>query len=83
MKATVTVRIGRKAHRRLKEIADRTDESLGEVLDKAVEVYRRQCFLEQANVAYANLRRKKAAWKEELDERKAWDAAVGDGLEQD
>ena len=83
MKATVTVRIGRKAHRRLKEIADRTDESLSQVLDKAVEAYRRQCFLEQANTAYAALRRKKTAWKEEQSERQAWDATLGDGLEHD
>jgi len=53
------------------------------VLEDAVEAYRRECFLTEANEAYAALRRDPTRWKAELDERAAWDAALSDGLEGD
>ncbi len=48
-------------------------------LDKALEQYRREKFLEEANRAFAALRKKKSAWREELAERKAWEKTVRDG----
>ena len=51
------------------------------ILDLAVEEYRRQRFLEEANEAYAALRRNHKAWKAELSERKEWDATLADGQE--
>jgi hypothetical protein len=53
------------------------------VLEDAVEAYRRECFLAEANEAYAVLRRDPTKWQGELDERAAWDAALSDGLEGD
>jgi hypothetical protein len=48
------------------------------VLDKAIEDYRRRCFLEEANRAFAALRKDRNAWKAEVDERRAWDSTLAD-----
>jgi hypothetical protein len=50
------------------------------VLDRAIELYRRQALLEQANAAYAALRASPEAWQEELGEREAWEATLADDL---
>jgi hypothetical protein len=51
------------------------------ILDLAIEGYRRQRFLREANAAYASLRSNPKAWKAELDERKEWDTTMADGQE--
>jgi hypothetical protein len=52
-----------------------------EVLDKAVEAYRRQRFVEDLNASYAALRSDPAEWKKLQEERDEWDGTLGDGLE--
>lgn len=51
------------------------------VLEEALEIYRRKCFLEAANRAYAALRNDAEAWREELEERRLWEGTLADGLE--
>ncbi len=51
------------------------------ILDKAVEEYRRHRFWHQVETAAADLRKDRAAWKEELAQRLAWEATLADGLE--
>ncbi len=51
------------------------------VLDEAIEHYQRNKFLDEVNVAFANLRSDAAAWGEEQAERALWDKTLGDGLE--
>lgn len=79
--SSLTVRITETSHKMLQELAEQSGESMQAVLDKALEQYRRQRFLEAANADYAALRRKPEAWKEELEERKLWDQTLSDGLE--
>ncbi len=55
---------------------------MGEVLDKALEAYRRQLFLEQLNAAYADLRSDPEARDELRQELAEWDVTLGDGLEE-
>ncbi len=74
------VRIDEDTHRILKEIAEREQQTMSEILAKAVEVYRRRRFLEEANAAYATLRQNPEAWRQELEEREEWDATLSDGL---
>lgn len=78
-----TVRIAPETHSKLKELAEHIGESMPTVLERAVEAYRRQQFLEEANRAYAALRTDPQAWAEELEERRAWDATLADGLDAD
>ena len=67
----------------LRKLAEESGESLQAILDKAVETYRRQRFLEESNRAFGALQANAAAWKEEQAEREDWDITVGDGLEKE
>ena len=51
------------------------------ILDRAVEHYRRQKFLQDANRAFAALRKNKSAWADEVKERIAWDRTMSDGVD--
>lgn len=62
----------------LQELAERSGEAIETILDRAIENYRRQRFLEEANQAFAALRNDPEAWQEELEERLAWDITLGD-----
>jgi hypothetical protein len=57
--------------------------TLTEALSRAVEVYRRELFLEGVASDFAALRGDAAAWSEEQADRDAWDATSGDGLEDE
>jgi predicted transcriptional regulator len=78
---SATVRISGTSHNLLKELAARSGDSIQVILDKAIEQYRRQVFLQEANQAYAALRNQPEAWEAELEEREAWDTTLSDGLE--
>jgi predicted transcriptional regulator len=78
---SLTVRISSSAHAALRTLAEETDESMTEILDKAIEAYRKQRFLAGLNADFAALRKNPAAWEKELAEREEWDATLSDGLE--
>ena len=78
-----TVRISEASHQVLKELAGQTGQTMMEVLDKALDAYRRKVFFEQLNAGYAELRADPQAWAEHLAERKLWDATLMDGLDPD
>ena len=50
------------------------------VLDKAIERYRRERFLQSANADFAALKTHPNAWREELRERELWEPTLADGL---
>ena len=78
-----TVRISEASYRILKELAEQTGQTVMDVLDKALDTYRRKVFFEQMNASYAELRADPEAWAEHLAERKLWDATLMDGLDPD
>jgi len=54
-----------------------------EILEKAVELYRRQRFLAESNRAFAALRADPKKWRVEQEEREAWSAAAADDLAEE
>jgi hypothetical protein len=78
-----TVPISEASYRLLKELAEQSGQTLPEVLDKALDAYRRKLFFDQLNAGYAELRADPEAWAEHLAERKLWDATLMDGLDPD
>jgi len=46
-----------------------------EIVDEAIEQYRRRLFLDEANEGFAQLHADEERWAEELQERAAWDRA--------
>jgi predicted transcriptional regulator len=79
--ATLTVRISDTSRNTLRKLAAKEGASMQAILDKAVESYRRQLFLEEVNKAYAALRQDQGAWAQIEQEREAWDTTLEDGLE--
>jgi len=77
---TTTVRLGSSAKEALRELSAQSGDPMSAVLEKAIECYRRQRFLEEANAAFATLRLDPEAWQHEQEERQAWEATLGDGL---
>ena len=77
--ASTTVRISQQGRVMLKKLARQTSRPMQAVLDDAIEQYRRRRFLEEANAAYDRLRKDAKAWKEELAERRQWEATLSDG----
>jgi hypothetical protein len=53
------------------------------LLDKAVEFYRRQRFLEESNRAFEALRADRSAWMAEEAERDMWDITLADDLNKE
>ncbi len=78
---SATVRISDPARRALRDLARSTGEPMSAVLDKAIECYRRQRFLEETNAGFAALRADEEAWEHELRERRIWEATLADDLE--
>lgn len=76
-----TVRVTTQTREILRELAREANEPMQDVLEKAIEAYRRQRLLELTNVAYAALRADPRGWTEEQVERSFWDGTLVDGLE--
>jgi predicted transcriptional regulator len=79
--STPTVRISETSHALLKQLAEQTGQTMMDVLDKALDAYRRKLFFEQLNAGYAELRADPQAWAEHQAERRLWDATLMDGLD--
>jgi predicted transcriptional regulator len=78
-----TVRISEASHHILRELAEQTGQTMMDVLDKALDAYRRKLFFAQLNAGYAELRADSNAWAQHLAERKLWDATLMDGMDPD
>ena len=76
-----TVRISNESNNILREIATKEKKSLQTILDTAIEEYRRNRFLQEANKAYSKLKENPKNWKMEQEERKQWETTLSDGQE--
>lgn len=80
--SSVNVRITKQTHQQLVTLAKESGVSMQSVLDKAVEAYRRQSFLEALNKDFATLKDSSEEWAEEIEERKLWEQTLADGMER-
>ncbi|MDQ2798771.1 MAG: ribbon-helix-helix protein, CopG family [Armatimonadota bacterium] len=80
-KQSTTVRISEKMHHSLRDLAEQSGESMQAILERALEQYRRQRFLEDCQAAYANLQQDPEQWASYQKEVSTWDAALLDGLD--
>ena len=79
---TTTIRVSTQTRDKLHLLADATGVSMQKILDDALESYRRQQILDEANDAYAALRNDPEAWEELVRERQQWEATLLDGLDK-
>jgi hypothetical protein len=75
------ITISETAQRLLQELAGQTGQSPTEVLEQALDQYRRHVFFEGLAADYAALRADSEAWAEEREERNLWDTTLMDGLD--
>jgi len=80
---TTTVHIDDELHTMLREIAEREDRSIDEVLDDAVRRYRRERFWEGVRDDLDRLKSDPVAWRSYRDEISLWESTSGDGLENE
>lgn len=79
--STQTIVISDSSHRVLQDLAHQCGQTETQVLDKALDEYRRKMFIEQVNAGYAALRADPAAWAAVEKERRAMSGCLMDGLD--
>jgi predicted transcriptional regulator len=79
---TTTIRVSTRTHDLLHELAHTAGVPMQQVLEQALEQYRRQQILHAANAAYAALLADPSTRTELEKERAAWDVTLTDGLEE-
>lgn len=79
---SATIRITTETRNILSELMQTTGMSMQAILERAVDMYRRQQMLLALNNAYAAIQSDEAAWDELEAERTEWDTTLADGLEQ-
>lgn len=79
--ATTTIRVSAETRDLLHRLARTSGTSMQQVLETALEQYRRRQFLEALNTAYAALRADPQAQAEETAESALWDTTLIDGLD--
>ena len=77
----IAITINKNTHDVLLRISKQSGDNLQTLLDKAVEQYRRQMFLLQANQAFVTLRKNELLWQDELNERQEWDRTLTDEID--
>jgi hypothetical protein len=77
-----TIRVREHVHASLQSLSTEMGESIQDIVEEAVEAFRRQRMLDQHNQAYAALKADPKRWQEELAERSGWNRANADRLEE-
>ena len=77
--STTTIRVPTETRDTLSEMARQSGLSMQSVIERAVELYRRQQMLAAINDAYAAVRNDQVAWSALEAERSEWDVTLVDG----
>lgn len=77
---TTTIRVPTETRDILSEMAQQSGLSMQSIIERALELYRRQQMLAALNDAYAAVRNDQAAWNALEAERREWDVTLVDGL---
>lgn len=79
--STTAVSVSQKTMRVLNDLANETSQSVEQILEKAIEDYRRKVFFEGLAADYAALKSNPESWTEELEERKLFEGTLMDDLD--
>jgi len=77
--SSIQVRVSESVHSTIRGIAIETGESMQSVVERAIERYKRELFLENLNRDFETLRNNSSDWNAEVEERELWDATSNDG----
>lgn len=76
--ASTSVRVTEETWSMIKDLATKTNSTMQDVIQQAIEDYRRKKILEETNQAFLRLKNNPEAWQDELQERKEWENTIGD-----
>lgn len=74
------VRVSENTHQTLRSISLKDGETMQDIIDKAVEDYRRKRFLQGLSQDYQTLQQDPEVWKVHEEETALWDNTLEDGL---
>jgi predicted DNA-binding protein len=77
---TTTIRVSLETRELINQLSQSAGLSMQEVVAEALDIYRRQQVLREANAGYARVREQKALLEELHAEEKEWDQTLADGL---
>ena len=78
-----TVRVDNSVHAKLLELAAEEQRPIGQVIEAAIDQYRRAKFWQGVREDYERLQADPVAWAEYQDEVALWDVTASDGLEHE
>ncbi len=78
---TTTIRVSKHTRDLLHILARKAGVPMQQILEHALEQYRRQQILHATNVAYGAIKSDQTAWSEIEREQAVWDETLADGLE--
>ncbi|MCP4165541.1 MAG: toxin-antitoxin system protein [Chloroflexi bacterium] len=81
--STTTIRVSHTTRDALQALAKDEGTSMQQIIERGIELYRRQQILLATNAAYAALRENKPDWEQYEAEIDIWDATLVDGLEEE
>jgi hypothetical protein len=79
--STLTVRLSESSHRLLRDLTEQTGQTTMEVLDRALDTYRRSLFDDPQSLSGSSPQTESDAWAEVEPGRKLWDATLESGLD--
>ena len=80
---STTIRVSEKTRDTIHDLARNAGVPMAELVEQAIEQYRRQRFVEAINAGYAELRADPEAWMAYQEELATWDVTLLDGLEEE
>jgi len=80
---SLTIRVSRSTHGTLRKLAEKSGETMTDIVDQAVREYERSRFWADYQSAYAALSAEPSAWADLQGEIESWDSTSADGLEKD
>lgn len=78
----IQVRVNETTHTVIRNLANELGESMQSIVDKAIERYKRELFLESLNQDFKKLQENEIDWENELEERRLWENTLLDGVEK-
>jgi predicted transcriptional regulator len=81
--STTTIRVSEQTHEVLRALSASTGQTMARLVERAVERLRTEAFFVELDGAYERLWSDPAASDVELEERRAWEATLTDGLNED
>jgi hypothetical protein len=80
--ATTTLRVSERARDILRRLSAKREISMVEAVDVLTTEWEKQQFFQSLNESYAALKANPDVWQEELEERRLWDQALTDDLNE-